>query len=344
MPKHTYYFFTFWTFWLIFTVYLAQNPFYSGNQVPWDNCDQTKQWEPPTRSYINKEQYLSEKAKVRQWRARNQFFRDNNFTRIDYGTTELVYCKNTEKEQISCDFSTKTAIINPIQTSSIKSILRTVELDPYVASALRFVILETLSFRMTFSIIRTSDVLINRPVLPRVIQFLFSISTYVVCLQGISLFAVTVLHSAFDKPIKVAHPYCYLFLGIFTFLEMLIDLLHDSVDIRTHPMKSPKFYLKSLFFVFFCLAFPRVVMNWIEFFEHKNCHAYVSLFDGILEYLCAFSIIIFTLSNTLMNVQMYITPSIQDIDYSSPYPKEVYYPAFKEEKSPIYESLNNLNK
>ncbi|CAP25141.1 Protein CBG04443 [Caenorhabditis briggsae] len=112
------------------------------------------------------------------------------------------------------------------------------------------------------------------------------------CLQSVSLFLMTSIHSEFDIVyLAFFQPYAYVMVGVFTFLEMLCDLLLDAYDGRLVFIQTPRFYIKSVFFVAFSACFPHVVLKWLDFFKVKRCHAYVPFSDGILEYICAASII-----------------------------------------------------
>uniref|UniRef100_A0A1I7UNF2 MARVEL domain-containing protein n=1 Tax=Caenorhabditis tropicalis TaxID=1561998 RepID=A0A1I7UNF2_9PELO len=228
----------------------------------------------------------------------------------------------------------------------IKSITRSIELDPYFSSGLRFLVLECMSFRMTMALIRSSDVLTSkkRP-FPYFIQFILSFAPWLSCLQSISLFLITSLHSEFDKDyFAFFQPYAYLMVGVFTFLEMLCDLFHDAFDGRFVFIQTSRFYIKSAFFVTFSACFPYVVLDWLEFYKVKRCHAYVPLMNGIFEYICAASIIAYNFINAQTNVEMYITPTSEDVRNVSSFSSDVYIPVCYGEQSVIYESLNSVRK
>uniref|UniRef100_A0A8R1E0X4 Neur_chan_LBD domain-containing protein n=1 Tax=Caenorhabditis japonica TaxID=281687 RepID=A0A8R1E0X4_CAEJA len=141
------------------------------------------------------------------------------------------------------------------------------------------------------------------------------------------------------KLVSFIHPYAYLFVGLFTFLEMLLDLLHDAFDARIKFIYTPKFYVKTAFFLAFSFCYPQVVLNWMQFFKVKRCHAYVPLIDGMLEWICAISATVYHFINSKTPMNMYITPTVEDVRNISSFPKEVYLPYFQSEV--IYESLSD---
>lgn len=195
------------------------------------------------------------------------------------------------------------------------------------------------------ALVRTTDVLTSKiNPFPRVIQFLLSSAPWISFLQSLSLFLITSLHSEFDKEyrkfkspavwgnrflftVTFFQPYAFSMVGAFTFLEMLIDLLHDAFDGRFvfvsfnrdsvafcavfvsflsayvpaikydftkfscfkkrlfheffHNLtmfflqiQTPRFYIKSIFFVTFSACFPHVILTWMQFQKLKRCHAY----------------------------------------------------------------------
>ncbi|CAI2351103.1 unnamed protein product [Caenorhabditis sp. 36 PRJEB53466] len=339
LPEHSFIFFGFWSVFIIIIVLMTQFSSYSEPIIPWDNCDLNTTWEPVMRTFINKEQYKSEMRKIVKFREKNNMYRKNNYSRIEYGTTELSYCK-TEGD-VSCDWVAKRAEVTMPEGILVKSITRTIELDPYFSSGLRFLVMECMSFRMTLALIRTADVLTSTRIpLPRFVQFVLSGSPFFSFLQSLSLFWITALHSEFDiDGISFFHPYAYLFVGIFTFLEMFIDLTHDAFDGRFVFIQKPRFYIKTTCFIAFSACFPQVVLNWLQFFNRKTCHAYVPLVDGMFEYTCAFSMISYHFINAQMPVQMYITPTVEDVRNVTSFPKDIYSPAFQSDKSVQCESL-----
>ncbi|PIC35723.1 hypothetical protein B9Z55_014991 [Caenorhabditis nigoni] len=195
---------------------------------------------------------------------------------------------------------------------------------------------------MSMALIRSTDVLTSRKSsFPRFIQFVISMAPWLSCLQSASLFLMTSIHSEFDIVyIAFLQPYAYVMVGVSTFLEMLSDLLLDAYDGRFVFIQTPRFYIKSAFFVAFSACFPHVVLKWLEFFKIKRCHAYVPLWDGLLEYICAASIIAYNFINAQTRVEMYITPTSEDVRNVSSYAPEVYTPVgHNPSESPIYESL-----
>ncbi|KAF1758474.1 hypothetical protein GCK72_014932 [Caenorhabditis remanei] len=344
MPKHSYIFYGFWSTFIIIIVIMTHFNEYSEPVIPWDNCDMNTTWEPPMRSFINDMQLKSELHKIAKFREKNSLYRKNNFSRIEYGTSLLSYCK--AEGDLICDWKTKEAEVQVPAGLIIKSITRSIELDPYFSSGLRFLILQCMSFRMTMALIRSSDVLTSRNrSFPRFIQFILSFAPWLSCLQSFSLFLITSLHSEFDREyLAFFQPYAYLMIGIFTFLEMLCDLLQDAYDGRFVFIQTPRFYIKSAFFVIFSACFPHVVLHWIEFFRTKRCHAYVPFVDGIFEYICAASIIAYNFINAQTNVEMYITPTSEDVKSVVSYPPEVYSPVGCSDKSVIYESLSSVRR
>ena len=70
----------------------------------------------------------------------------------------------------------------------------------------------------------------------------------------------------------------------------------------------------------------------------------VPLMDGIFEYVCAASIIAYNFINAQTNVEMYITPTSEDVRNVSSYSSDVYHPVCYGERSVIYESLNSVRR
>uniref|UniRef100_A0A8R1I1P5 Sodium/potassium-transporting ATPase subunit beta n=1 Tax=Caenorhabditis japonica TaxID=281687 RepID=A0A8R1I1P5_CAEJA len=62
-PRYSYMFFGFWTVFIFIILFMAEYNPYTNTEIPWDNCDLNKTWEPTMRSFINKEQYKSEQKK-----------------------------------------------------------------------------------------------------------------------------------------------------------------------------------------------------------------------------------------------------------------------------------------
>ncbi|EGT50649.1 hypothetical protein CAEBREN_23000 [Caenorhabditis brenneri] len=344
LPEHSYLFYGFWTVFIIIIVVMTHLNEYSEPVIPWDNCDMNKTWEPPMRAFINNMQLRSELHKIAKFREKNSLYRKNNYSRIEYGTSLLSYCKANGK--VTCDWEKKEAEVQVPDGLIIKSITRTVELDPYFSSGLRFLVLECMSFRMTMALIRSTDVLTSRTLpFPTIIQFVLSFAPWLSCLQSFSLFLMTNLHSEFDREyFAFFQPYAYMMVGVFTFLEMLSDLLQDAYDGRFVFIQTPRFYIKSAFFVIFSACFPYVILHWVDFYKVKRCHAYVPLMDGIFEYVCAASIIAYNFINAQTNVEMYITPTSEDVRNVSSYSSDVYHPVCYGERSVIYESLNSVRR
>ncbi|CAB3406979.1 unnamed protein product [Caenorhabditis bovis] len=301
LSKHTYYFFVFWTIWILGIIITGWFNTFSSPIVPWDNCDRAL--DRPSIRFINEKQFENEVRKLNRFREIIRMHLNDNMTRIDYGLSQLTFCK-------------------------VRSIVRTNELDPYVSAGLRFVILQTMVFRMVIAIIHTSDLLLSRSPLPKVIQWILSLSPYIQCLQSASAFWVVSFHSEFDRLIGKWHPYAFLSLGFFTLLDMFIDLIHDAVDTRMKLLKSPKFWLKCAFFAGFIFAYPHIVMHWLEFFRDKRCHSYVSWQNAFLEYLCVTSILIFQFCQSVMPLKMWIAPTLDDCQNVSSFPVHIYSPVY----------------
>ncbi|EGT43346.1 hypothetical protein CAEBREN_23084 [Caenorhabditis brenneri] len=311
LPKHSYIFYGFWTVFIIIIVVMTHFNEYSEPVIPWDNCDMNKTWEPPMRAFINNMQLRSELHKIAKFREKNSLYRKNNYSRIEYGTSLLSYCKASGK--VICDWEKK-------------------EAEVQVPDGL-----------ITMALIRSTDVLTSRTLpFPTIIQFVLSFAPWLSCLQSFSLFLMTNLHSEFDREyFAFFQPYAFVMVGVLTFMEMLSDLLQDAYDGRFVFIQTPRFYIKSAFFVIFSACFPYVVLHWLEFYKVKRCHAYVPLMDGIFEYVCAASIIAYNFINAQTNVEMYITPTSEDVRNVSSYSSDVYYPVCYGERSVIYESLNS---
>ncbi|CAR98746.1 Protein CBG26469 [Caenorhabditis briggsae] len=66
---------------------------YSEPDIPWDNCDMNNTWEPEMRPFVNELQFKMELLKRERIRERNQMYRNNNYSRIEYGTSDMSYCR-----------------------------------------------------------------------------------------------------------------------------------------------------------------------------------------------------------------------------------------------------------
>lgn len=143
----------------------------------------------------------------------------------------------------------------------IKSITRTIELDPYFSSGLRFLVLECMSFRMVSSLnsVFASEFPGARSIpnnrcaheSEEIVAVTYPTHRVLVSLSLISTVTFSFLdHSTPFRVwrkqqwvlsdlcffhvflVSIFHPYAYIFVGIFTFMEMLLDLFLDALDGR----------------------------------------------------------------------------------------------------------------
>ncbi|EFO96636.1 hypothetical protein CRE_03587 [Caenorhabditis remanei] len=146
-------------------------------------------------------------------------------------------------------------------------------------------------------------------------------------------------HYRFEMP-----KHSYIFYGFWsTFIIIIVIMTHfneysepvipwDNCDMNTTwepPMRSfiNDMQLKS-------------ELHKIAKFREKN----MPFVDGIFEYICAASIIAYNFINAQTNVEMYITPTSEDVKSVVSYPPEVYSPVGCSDKSVIYESLSSVRR